>query len=92
MKTILKFFSKKSLICVKWTILGAKKTHGHNSGLVLRISFYFYVMRERERERERETKRHMKVMSMVFQKSYAGGKNGGAVMMPDGYSSCWFDI
>ena len=54
MKTILKFFSKKSLICVKWTILGAKKTHGHNSGLVLRISFYFYVMRERERERERE--------------------------------------
>ena len=44
------------------------------------------------RERERETKRHMKVMSMVFQKSYAGGKNGGAVMMPDGYSSCWFDL
>ena len=52
MKTILKFFSKKSLICVKWTILGAKKTHGHNSGLVLRISFYFYIMRERERDQE----------------------------------------
>ena len=88
MKTILKFFQKKSLICVKWTILGAKRTCGHNSGLVLRISFYFYIMRERERE----TIRHMKVMSMAFQKSYAGGKNGGAVMMPDGYSSCWFDL
>ena len=34
----------------------------------------------------------MKVMSMVFSKDYGGGKNGGAVMMPDGYPSCWFDL
>ena len=60
MKIILMVFSKKSLIFGKWTILGAEKTRGHNSGLVLRISFYFYVMRE--------IKRHMKVMSMVFSK------------------------
>ena len=29
---------------------------------------------------------------MVFSKDYGGGKNGGAVMMPDGYPSCWFDL
>ena len=62
MKIILMVFSKKSLIFGKWTILGAEKTRGHNSGLVLRISFYFYVMRE--------IKRHMKVMSMVFSKEF----------------------
>ena len=61
-------FFKKSLICGKWTILGAKKTRGHNSGLVLRISFYFYMMRE--------IKSHMKVMSMIFSKELCGGKNG----------------
>ena len=81
---ILMIFSKESLICGKWTILGAKKTRGRNSGLVLRISFYFYI--------KREIKRHMKVMPMFFQKSYGGGKNGRAVMIPDGYPSCWFDL
>ena len=40
----------------------------------------------------RETKRYMKVISMVFSKGYGGGENGGAFMMPDGYSSCWFDL
>ena len=43
------FFSKKSLICGKLTILGARKTRGHNSGQVLRISFYFYIMGETKR-------------------------------------------
>ena len=84
MKIILMVFSKESLICGKLIILAAKKAHGHNSGLVLRISFYFYIMRE--------IKRHMKVMPMFFQKSYGGGKNGIAVMIPDGYPSCWFDL
>ena len=65
MKIILMVFSKKSLICGKWTILGAKKTRGHNSGLVLIISFYFYI--------KRETKGHMKVVSMVFSKELWSG-------------------
>ena len=82
MKIIL-LFQKESL-CGKWTIFGTRKTCGHNSGLVLRISFYFYIMRE--------TKRCMKVISMVFSKDYGGGQNGGAFMMPDGYSSCWFNL
>ena len=85
MKIIFFFFAKKeSPICGKWTIFCARKTRGHNSGLVLRISFYFYIMRE--------TKRCMKVMSIVFSKELWWCKNGGAVMMPDGYPSCWFDL
>ena len=78
-------FSKKNLICGKWTIFGSKKTRDHNSGLVLIISFYFYIKRERPRDTS-------KLCQWFFQKSYGRGKNGGAAIMPDGYPSCWFDL